>query len=150
MFQISNKTTRYMYKFTCKLYDWSLHIRDCQIFFNFPDVTVSVQQRKYKFLKRYATSENCVCRAFRNVAQSELRTIVHTFWLVWCILWVDSCFFRLYYFVLPFHREISVNAASDVVNQRHWSRPTSIEVGVALMEVAACACLWPCRKPSAC
>jgi Reverse transcriptase (RNA-dependent DNA polymerase) len=53
-------------------------IRDCQIFFNFLDVTVSVQQRKHKFLNRYATSENYVCRAFRNVAQSELRTIVHT------------------------------------------------------------------------
>ena len=53
-------------------------IRDCQIFFNFLDVTVSVQQRKHKFLNRYATSENYVCRAFRNVAQSELRTIDHT------------------------------------------------------------------------
>jgi hypothetical protein len=53
-------------------------IRDCEIFFNFPYVTVSLQQRKHKFLKGYIASEHCVSRAFRNVAQSEVRTIVHT------------------------------------------------------------------------
>jgi hypothetical protein len=33
-------------------------IRDCQTFFKFLDVTVSVEQGKHKFLNRYASSEN--------------------------------------------------------------------------------------------
>jgi len=47
-------------------------ILDCQLFFNFPDITVSLQQRKCKFLKKFIASENTVCHSLRSFAQCEL------------------------------------------------------------------------------
>jgi len=53
-------------------------IRDCQVFFDFPDVSVSLQQRRSTFLKRYSNSENCVCQSFNRLARSELSSFIVT------------------------------------------------------------------------
>jgi hypothetical protein len=50
-------------------------IRDCQLYFNFPDISVSLQRRKYKFLSRLCSSVNFICRSFSSVAQCELGSI---------------------------------------------------------------------------
>jgi hypothetical protein len=47
-------------------------ILDCQLYFNFQDITVSLQQRKCKFLKKFAASSNIVCHSLRSFAQCEL------------------------------------------------------------------------------
>ena len=53
-------------------------IRDCQVFFDFPDVIVSIQQRRSIFLKRYSNSENFVCQSFNRIARSELSSFIVT------------------------------------------------------------------------
>ncbi len=50
-------------------------IRDCQLYFNFPDISVSLQRRKYKFLSRLCSSDNFICRSFSSIAQYELSSI---------------------------------------------------------------------------
>ena len=50
-------------------------ILDCQLFFNFPDITVWLQQRKCKFLTKFMASENTVCHSLRSFAQCELSSI---------------------------------------------------------------------------
>jgi len=47
-------------------------ILDCQNYFNFPDITFSLQRRKCKFLNKFAFSENSLCQSLRLFAQSEL------------------------------------------------------------------------------
>jgi len=52
-------------------------ILDCQNYFNVPYITVSQQQRKYKFFKTLAASENSLCQSLRSFAQRELNSLDH-------------------------------------------------------------------------
>jgi hypothetical protein len=51
-------------------------IQDCQLYFNFPDVTTCLQQRRCKFLKKFVASNNIVCHSLRAFAQRELMSSV--------------------------------------------------------------------------
>jgi len=59
----------------CKIFHTTSQsiILDCQNYFNFPDKTVSLQQRKSNFFKKCAASENSLwCQCLRSFAQREL------------------------------------------------------------------------------
>ena len=47
-------------------------ISECQTFFVFPNAYVHVNKRKCNFLRRYAVSENLICRLFHVDAEREL------------------------------------------------------------------------------
>jgi len=48
-------------------------ILDCQNYFNIPVITVSQQQRKCKFIKKVAASENSLC----SIEQREIDSLDH-------------------------------------------------------------------------
>jgi Reverse transcriptase (RNA-dependent DNA polymerase) len=52
-------------------------ILECQNYFNFPDITVSLQQRRCKFLNKFVASENSLCQSLRSFAQRELDSLSH-------------------------------------------------------------------------
>jgi len=52
-----------------------LIIFDCQNYSNFPDIIVSLQQRKCKYLKTFAASENSLCQSLSSFAQRELDSL---------------------------------------------------------------------------
>jgi len=52
-------------------------ILDCQNYFNLPDISVSLQQRKCKFLKKCVASENILCQSLHSFAQRELNSFDH-------------------------------------------------------------------------
>jgi len=50
---------------------------DCQNYFNFTDISVSLQQRKCKFLKTFPAYENSLCQSLRSFAERELDSLDH-------------------------------------------------------------------------
>ena len=53
-------------------YNVSINILDCKNYFNSPDLNASLQQRKCKWVRKFATAESSVCRPLRSFAQCEL------------------------------------------------------------------------------
>jgi len=77
---IETLSTLLLEQLSLKYFNTTSHsiILDCQNYFKIPDIAVSLQQRKCKFVKKLVTSENCLCQSLRSLAQRELDSLDHS------------------------------------------------------------------------
>ena len=51
-------------------------VQGCQLYFNFPDMSVLLTARKKQFLMKFSVSDNCLCSQFISTAITDLQQLV--------------------------------------------------------------------------
>jgi len=51
-------------------------IQNCQLYFNFPDMSVLLTARKKKFLTKFSVSDNCLCTLFNSTALTDMQQLI--------------------------------------------------------------------------